>query len=214
MEGWECRRAESNYDISWAIFSWLNCQSLATCVWPNVLNVLWISDETSGCINLAEAFHQPRPKMSSDNHLRPIEVYLHGCNPPTPSFHQFEGVLIYAFLCYDTINTWRQWQLWNMIFETVESVFSGNGHSYWTLEYTISYPLWGENFVCQQRLGETVTWIFIIVIQVILWLTDLHIIVGTKLADGLWKRLQWSWLVPLAERQEENRLTIRESFGC
>lgn len=48
--------------------------------------------------------------------------------------------------------------------------------------------------MCQERLDETAFRVSIIVIQVKLWLADLHIIVGPKPADGLWKRSQRSRL--------------------
>lgn len=45
-----------------------------------------------------------------------------------------------------------------------------------------------------ERLHETAFRVSIIVIQVKLWLAALHIIVGPKPADGLWKRPQRSRL--------------------
>lgn len=71
-----------------------------------------------------------------------------------------------------------------MILEAVECVFSGHGHSYLGLAYTISCSLWGKSIVCQERLDETAFRVSIIVIQVKLWLADLHIIVGPKPAFG------------------------------
>lgn len=81
-----------------------------------------------------------------------------------------------------------------MILEAVECVFSGHGHSYLALAYAISYSLGGKSFVCQKRLDETAFRMSIIVTQVKLWLVNLHIIIGPKLVDGLWKRPQRSRL--------------------
>lgn len=98
--------------------------------------------------------------MSSDNHLRPIEVYLRGCNPPPQCFHQciWKCVdLCFSLLCYyknlKTVtaleyDTWDNWicilRPWSLIFDS--------------RVYYLLLSLRRE--LCQQRLGENNHWEF------------------------------------------------------
>lgn len=67
--------------------------------------------------------------------------------------------------------------------------------------------------MCQERFDKTAFRVSIIVTQVKLCLAGLDIIVGPKLADGLWKRPQRSHLVTRMsdKKKHTNRKTVLDA---